>query len=76
MLLCYRDQQLLDDWRAETKDLQRKHYIRAVRNAQVQGKDNDPFGLIIKWSFQCYMKVRYCRSTAHLFSYMNQFHTL
>ncbi|XP_072029677.1 uncharacterized protein [Amphiura filiformis] len=31
-----KDLQLLDDWRAETKELQRKHYVRAVRNAQVQ----------------------------------------
>ncbi|XP_072177915.1 leucine-rich repeat-containing protein 27-like isoform X1 [Diadema setosum] len=29
-----KDQQLLEDWRQETKDMQRKHYIKAVRNAQ------------------------------------------
>ncbi|XP_054766608.2 leucine-rich repeat-containing protein 27-like isoform X2 [Lytechinus pictus] len=29
-----KDQQLLEDWRQETKDMQRKHYIRAVKNAQ------------------------------------------
>ena len=50
--LCFRDQQLLDDWRAETKDLQRKHYIRAVRNAQVQGKNIHPFTKGLSLNFQ------------------------
>ncbi|XP_033645991.1 leucine-rich repeat-containing protein 27-like isoform X3 [Asterias rubens] len=29
-----KDQQLLDDWRTETKEMQRKHYIKAIKNAQ------------------------------------------
>ncbi|XP_038049697.1 leucine-rich repeat-containing protein 27-like isoform X5 [Patiria miniata] len=29
-----KDQQLLEDWRSETKEMQRKHYIRAIKNAQ------------------------------------------
>lgn len=36
-----KDQQLLDDWRQETRDMQRKHYIRAVRNAQQDFVDPD-----------------------------------
>ncbi|XP_022108658.1 leucine-rich repeat-containing protein 27-like isoform X2 [Acanthaster planci] len=29
-----KDQQLLEDWRSETREMQRKHYIRAIKNAQ------------------------------------------
>ncbi|XP_030841992.1 leucine-rich repeat-containing protein 27 [Strongylocentrotus purpuratus] len=36
-----KDTQLLEDWRQETRDMQRKHYIRAVKNAQ-QGFVVDP----------------------------------